>query len=90
MSTTETSRWTITVTTETDRSLRALLGVRGMRKGDLSRFVEDAVRWRIFDQSVQDLKSRHADMDGDALQAAIDEACLFERAHSSGRTGKSL
>lgn len=75
MSNHETSRWTITVTNETDMALRAYLGAQGMRKGDLSKFVEDAVRWRMFDQAVQRVKSRNADMDVDDLQSAIDEAC---------------
>jgi len=40
--------WTIKVSKETDLSLRTFLGAQGMKKGDLSNFVEDAVRWRIF------------------------------------------
>ena len=40
----ETVRWTIKVSPETDLSLRGFLGAQGMKKGDLSKFVEDAVR----------------------------------------------
>jgi len=39
-----TTRWTVTVPKETDLALRAFLGSQGMRKGDLSKFIEDAVR----------------------------------------------
>ena len=46
----EAIRWTIKVSKETDLSLRTFLGAQGMKKGDLSNFVEDAVRWRIFDR----------------------------------------
>ena len=81
----ETSRWTITVTNETDLALRAYLGAQGMRKGDLSKFVEDAVRWRMFDQAVQGVKSRNADMDVDELQSAIDEACTAVRKEMIGQ-----
>ena len=81
----ETSRWTITVTNETDLALRAYLGAQGMRKGDLSKFVEDAVRWRMFDQAVQGVKSRNADMDVSELQSAIDEACTAVRKEMIGQ-----
>ncbi len=40
-------KWTIVVDPSTDLALRRLLAVRGTRKGDLSRFVEDAVRQKI-------------------------------------------
>lgn len=36
-------RRTIVLSKETDRALRAYLGQQGMQKGDLSRFVEEAV-----------------------------------------------
>ncbi|MCK0505363.1 ribbon-helix-helix domain-containing protein [Aromatoleum anaerobium] len=75
-----TTRWTVTVSRETDLALRAFLGAQGMRKGDISRFIEDAVRWRMFDQNVQAIKGRNADIPADELQAAIDEACAAVRA----------
>jgi hypothetical protein len=46
-------RWTIKVSSETDQSLRGFLGAQGMKKGDLSGFVEEAVRWRMLDRTVQ-------------------------------------
>ena len=67
-------RWTITVSEQTDLELRRHLGSRGMKKGDLSKFVEDAVRWRVFDQTVQAVKDRNADLSPEALEALIDEA----------------
>lgn len=75
----ETTRLTVTLSRETDLALRAFLGAQGMRKGDLSKFIEDAVRWRMFDQAVQGVKARNADVDVDDLQAAIDEACACVR-----------
>jgi hypothetical protein len=75
----ETARLTVTLSRETDLALRAFLGAQGMRRGDLSRFIEDAVRWRMFDLAVQGVKARNADMDVDDLQAAIDEACATVR-----------
>ena len=75
-----TTRWTVTVSKETDLALRAFLGAQGMRKGDISKFIEDAVRWRMFDQTVQAIKARNADIPADELQGAIDEACAAVRA----------
>jgi hypothetical protein len=80
MSNEDTTRLTVTFTRETDMALRAYLGAQGMRKGDLSKFIEDAVRWRMFDQAVQGVKARNAAINPDELQAAIDEACAAVRA----------
>ena len=76
----ETVRWNIKVSKETDLALRAFLGARGMKKGDLSKFIEAAVRWRVFDRTVRDIKARNADAPPDALQRVIDEAVREVRA----------
>lgn len=75
----DTTRLTVTMTRETNLALRAYLGAQGMRKGDLSKFIEDSVRWRMFDRTVQAVKERNASLDQDALQAVIDEACTAVR-----------
>lgn len=59
---------------ETDLTLRTFLGSHGMKKGDLSKFIEEAVRRHVFHRSVQDIKARNADTDPDELQAIIDDA----------------
>jgi hypothetical protein len=46
-----TTRWTVSVSRETDIAVRTVLAQRGMKKGDLSKFIENAVRWRVFDQA---------------------------------------
>ena len=68
------ARWSLSVSQDTDVSLREYLGAQGMKKGDLSRFVEEAVRWRMFDNTVQAIKQRNADRDPAHLQALIDQA----------------
>ncbi|MGH9689227.1 MAG: ribbon-helix-helix domain-containing protein [Candidatus Acidiferrales bacterium] len=70
----EAIRWTIKVSKETDLTLRTYLGSHGMKKGDLSKFVEEAVRWRVFNRAIQDIKTRNAGADPDQLQALIDDA----------------
>lgn len=68
----EAVRWNIKVSKETDLSLRTFLGSRGMKKGDLSKFIEQAVRAQIFHRSIRDIKSRNANTDLDELQTEID------------------
>ncbi len=65
-------RWSITVSKETDLALRTFLGAQGMKKGDLSKFIEEAVRTQVFHRTIQDIKARNADSDPDELQALID------------------
>jgi hypothetical protein len=68
------ARWSLSISPETDASLREYLGAQGMKKGDLSRFVEEAVRWRMMDETVQGIKQRNADQSDADLQDLIDEA----------------
>ena len=56
----EAVRWSIKVSRKTDLKLRTYLGARGMKKGDLSKFIEEAVRWRILSRTVRDIKARNA------------------------------
>jgi len=81
-------RWNIKVSKETDLTLRTFLGARGAKKGDLSKFIEEAVRWRVFDRTVQDIKDRNADTGPDELRRIIDEAVSEVRAERSA-TGKT-
>jgi hypothetical protein len=79
-------RWSLKVSRETDLSLRTFLGARGMKKGDLSKFVEEAVRWRIFDRTAQEIKARNADTDPKELQDLIDAAVSEVRAERRSGT----
>jgi hypothetical protein len=67
-------RWNIKVSKETDLALRTYLGARGMKKGDLSTFIEEAVRWRVFHSTVQDIHARNAASEPADLQRVVDEA----------------
>ena len=70
----ETARLTITWSKEADLALRSYLGAQGMKKGDLSKFIEEAVRWRIFHQTVQEAREAFADVPAAEMQKMIDEA----------------
>lgn len=71
---TEVTRLTIVWSKDTDLALRSHLGARGLKKGALSKFVEDAVKWRLFDQTVSEVRKAFADVPPDELQILIDEA----------------
>ena len=73
-------RWTISVPRETDVSLRTYLAQMGLKKGDLSEFVADAVRWRLFDLNVSAARARNADVPPENLEDAIEAALAKVRA----------
>ena len=77
-------RWSVKVSKSTDRSLRSHLAQKGMKKGDLSKFIEEAVRWRVFHQTVEDVKARNANVSPEDIEAAIDEALTAGRAERFG------
>lgn len=76
----ETARLTITWSRNADLALRSYLGAHGMKKGDISKFVEEAVRWRIFDLTVREMRQAFADVPPEELEKAIDEAVEEVRA----------
>ena len=70
----ELARWSLKVSRDTDVALRTLLATRGGRKGDLSRFVEDAVNREVLRQTAQDVRARNADLDeAEVLRLVEDE-----------------
>lgn len=77
------TRWSLVVDDKTDQSLRAFLGQRGAKKGDLSKFVEEAVLDKIFVETAQAVKERNAELDQEAIMADIDEAIEAGRADRS-------
>lgn len=83
----EAIRWTIKVSKQTDLDLRTLLGAQGMKKGDLSKFVEDAVRWSVFNRRVQGIKDRFRDVPPAELEAQIDKAVKAVR-QGAGRRAR--
>jgi hypothetical protein len=69
----ELARWNLKVSRETDVALRTLLASRGGRKGDLSRFVEEAVNREVLRETVRDIQARNADADPGEIEQLIDE-----------------
>jgi hypothetical protein len=45
-----------------------------MKKGDLSKFIKEAGRWRVFHRTVQDIKARNSKANPEELQRIIGSA----------------
>lgn len=73
------ARWSLTVSKQTDIDVRTLLAQRGMKKGDLSKFIEESVRWRVFEENLADARAGFEGMTAEAIQALIDEAVTETR-----------
>lgn len=73
-------RWNIAVSPDTDQSVRMFLAARGGgRKGDLSKFIEEAVRSYLFEQAVEQAKDATAGMGEAELSGLIDDAVQWAR-----------
>lgn len=83
----DTTRWTVSVSKETDIAVRSFLAQRGLKKGDLSKFIEEAVRWRVFDQTITEVRSKFADLPAAELESLIDEAVSSIRQTETSRPG---
>lgn len=59
--------------------VRTHLALGGSKKGDLSKFVDRAVRQALFQETVEEMKSRNADTPADLIEAAVDEAMDWAR-----------
>lgn len=65
-------RWNLNVSGETDAALRSLLASRGRRRGDLSRFVEQAVAREMLLEMTREVHARNAGVDHAKLMDLID------------------
>ena len=77
------TRWNLSIPEETDRMLRTFLARTGGKKGDLSRFVDEAVRRRVLDLTVREIKDRNSRYDQQELLDLIDEEVDATRAGRS-------
>ncbi|WP_375427648.1 ribbon-helix-helix domain-containing protein [uncultured Sphingomonas sp.] len=75
----ELARWSLNVSRETDADLRALLSERGRRRGDLSRFVEQAVAREMMLETLAQVHARNAAVDPAELIDLIDSELVEYR-----------
>ena len=77
-----TIRWNIAVSQDTDQALRMFLASQGGgRKGDLSRFIEEAVRAHILELTAEQAKAANANINEGDLSAIVEEAIEWARNH---------
>ena len=79
-------RWTLTISKETDVTLRTFLARSGLKKGDLSKFVEDAVQWRLMKLNIAEARARNAHLRPEEIEAAADQAASEVRAERFARS----
>jgi len=72
-------RWNIVVYEETDRAVGTLLARQGGRKGDLSKFIEGAVRRRLFEDTAREIKEADSEYSAEQIEQAADEALAWAR-----------
>ena len=76
----QTVRWNVSVSAATDQSLRLFLASRGGgRKGDLSRFIEEAVKAHILELTAEQAKAANTDIGEGDLNAMVEEALQWSR-----------
>ena len=67
-------RWSIIVAEETDRALRSYVAGKGTKKGDLSRFVDEAAQAWLFELTVKDVEDRNQPVSQAEILEAVEEA----------------
>lgn len=74
------TRWNVAVSTNTDQSLRMFLASQGGgKKGDLSRFIEDAVQAHILELTAEQVKADNSDVSESEIASIVDESLLWAR-----------
>ncbi len=77
-----TVRWNIAVSQDVDQSVRMFIAAQGGgRKGDLSRFIEEAVRAYLLERAAGHAKTAAAGLSEADLSNLIDEAVQWAREH---------
>lgn len=76
-------QWNLTIPEKTDQAVRAYLSQKDSEINDLSKFVDEAVRQKIFRQIVQNIKNQNASRDQQELMDTINEAVDWARENCS-------
>lgn len=74
------ARWSLVVSDDIDRTVRAYLGAIGAKKGGLSNLVQEAVKHYIFEETVNRVQERNSEYSQDEIMNVIDEAIRETRA----------
>ena len=73
-------RWNLAVSSDIDQSVRMFIAAQGGgRKGDLSKFIEEAVRTYLLERAVDQAKSATSGMTEDEVTDLVEEAVQWAR-----------
>jgi hypothetical protein len=75
------TRWNLSIPEETDRAVRSFLARKGGKKGDLSKFANDAMRREILRQTVLDIQEQNADLGEEEAKKLANDAVMWVRAN---------
>ncbi len=77
------TRWNLSIPEDTDRRIRMFLARKGLKKGDLSKFVTEAVRAEILRRTVLEVHEKNARLGADDAMSLANEALDWARANPS-------
>ncbi len=77
------TRWNLSIQEETDRLVRVFLARTGLKKGDLSAFVEAACRGEVLRRTVAEIQKQNADLSAEDAMRLANEAVAAARATPS-------
>jgi hypothetical protein len=77
------TRWNLVISDETNRSVRSHLARLGGKKGDLSLFVDRAVRQAVFWETIESIWKRNEGLSPEQAQQLAEEAVAESRAARS-------
>jgi len=75
-----TMRWQIHIPEETNRKVRTYLARTGGKKGDLSKFVDEAVRGEVLRRTIREIQEQNTDLTEQQAAQLADEAVNWARA----------
>lgn len=74
------TRWNLSIQEDTDRLVRIFLARKGLKKGDLSAFVEAACRAEVLRRTVAEIRTQNADLSAEEAMQLANEAVASARA----------
>ena len=77
------TRWNLVIADDTDRHVRSYLARTGGKKGDLSRFVDRAVRQAVFWETIESIWERNRNLSSEDARRLADESVAELRADRS-------
>ena len=71
-------QWQIDIPEEIDRMIRSRLARSG-QNGDLTQYVNKAIRQRVLRDTLREIHERNAHLDPDEIESLVDEAVNWAR-----------